>query len=87
MKLRVLQHGGTAPYIHGHAAARDDGHSHHARSSTGASAVHVKGFPAKDLSIALPSVCRPAEAGLPSFMPNEDMQRALSSCDPNTDTH
>ncbi|AJR23105.1 site-specific integrase [Sphingobium sp. YBL2] len=46
--------------------------------------LHAEGFLAEDLTTALPSVRRPAEAGLPSFMPNEDVQRVLASCDQST---
>lgn len=42
--------------------------------------LRVKGVLAKDLSNALPSVYRPAEAGLTSFMPNRGAQHALSCC-------
>ncbi|WP_157098982.1 tyrosine-type recombinase/integrase [Novosphingobium rosa] len=46
--------------------------------------LHAERFLAKDLTAALPSVRRCAEAGLPRFMPIEDVQCVLAGCDRST---
>lgn len=46
--------------------------------------LHCEGFITADLSTAIPSIRRPREARLPSFMPLEEVQRVLDSCDRNT---
>lgn len=48
--------------------------------------LHGEGFIAADLTGALPSIRRPGEAHLPSFMPLEDVQRVLDGCDRSTAT-
>lgn len=48
--------------------------------------LQAEGLLAKDLTTAIPSVRRPAEAALPSFMPIEDVQRILAGCDRSTAT-
>lgn len=45
-----------------------------------------EGFIAADLTGALPSIRRPGEARLPSFMPLDEVQRVLDGCDRSTET-
>lgn len=47
--------------------------------------LHAEGFITADLTAAIPSIRRPGDARLPSFMPLEDVQRVLDGCDRNTD--
>lgn len=46
--------------------------------------LHCEGFITADLSSAIPSIRRPREARLPSFMPLEVVQRVLDNCDRHT---
>lgn len=48
--------------------------------------LHCEGFITADLTAAIPSMRRPGEARLPSFMPLEEVQRVLDGCDRNTAT-
>lgn len=48
--------------------------------------LHAEGLIAADLTAALPSIRRPSEARLPSFMPLEEVQRVLDGCDRSTAT-
>lgn len=44
----------------------------------------AEGFITADLTPAIPSIRRPGEARLPSFMPLEEVQRVLDGCDRST---
>jgi site-specific recombinase XerD len=46
--------------------------------------LHAEGFITADLTAAIPSIRRPGEARLPSFMPIESVQRVLDGCDRST---
>jgi site-specific recombinase XerD len=46
--------------------------------------LHAEGFITADLTAAIPSIRRPGEARLPSFMPIEGVQRVLDGCDQST---
>lgn len=46
--------------------------------------LHREGFVSADLTTALPSIRRAADAHLPGFMPLEDVQRILAGCDRST---
>lgn len=46
--------------------------------------LHGEGLVAADLTAAIPSIRRPAEARLPSFMSLEQVQRVLDGCDRRT---
>lgn len=48
--------------------------------------LHAEGFITADLTGAIPKIRRAGEARLPSFMPLEDVQRVLDSCNRTTAT-
>lgn len=48
--------------------------------------LHCEGFISADLTGALPTIRRPGEARLPSFMPLDEVQRVLDGCDHSTET-
>jgi site-specific recombinase XerD len=48
--------------------------------------LHAEGLLTDDLTAILPTIRRPGEARLPSFMPLDDVQRVLDCCDRDTAT-
>jgi site-specific recombinase XerD len=48
--------------------------------------LHAEGFITTDLTTAIPSIRRPTEGSLPSFMPIDQVQRVLDGCDQSTAT-
>ena len=48
--------------------------------------LHCEAFITTDLTTVLPSIRRPGEARLPSFMPLEEVRRVLAGCDRSTGT-